>query len=83
METTDINIRSLTPSGCPPDRTRLPPREEVARLFAVVRLPRFRTFLRLVYCSGLRLSEALALEVDSIKQNGTCLYRIANPANYP
>ena len=59
------------------DHHRLPvvlTREEVARLFAVVRLPRFRTFLRLVYGCGLRLSEALALEVDSIKQHGTCLY---------
>ena len=59
------------------DHHRLPvvlTREEVARLFAVVRLPRFRTFLRLVYGCGLRLSEGLALEVDSIKQNGACLY---------
>ncbi len=59
------------------DHHRLPvvlTREEVARLFAVVRLPRFRTFLRLVYGCGLRLSEGLALEVDSIKQNGTCLF---------
>jgi site-specific recombinase XerD len=59
------------------DHHRLPvvlTREEVARLFAVVRLPRFRTFLRLVYGSGLRLAEGLAMEVDSIKQNGTCLF---------
>lgn len=59
------------------DHHRLPvvlTREEVAKLFAVVRLPRFRTFLRLVYGCGLRLSEGLALEVDSIKQNGTCLF---------
>ena len=59
------------------DHHRLPvvlTREEVARLFAVVRLPRFRTLLRLIYSTGLRLSEALALEVDSIKQNGTCLF---------
>ena len=42
-------------------------REEVARLFAVVREPRFRTILRLIYACGLRLGEALTLEVGDLR----------------
>jgi site-specific recombinase XerD len=42
-------------------------REEVARLFAVVREPRFRTLFRLIYCCGLRLGEALSLEVGDLR----------------
>jgi integrase/recombinase XerD len=42
-------------------------REEVARLFDVVREPRFRTLFRLIYCCGLRLGEALSLEVGDLR----------------
>jgi len=42
-------------------------REEVARLFAVVREPRFRTLFRLIYCCGLRLGEARSLEVGDLR----------------
>lgn len=43
-------------------------REEVARLLGVIREPRFRTILRLIYACGLRISEATLLEVGDIKQ---------------
>jgi len=42
-------------------------REEVARLFATVQEPRFRTVLRLIYACGLRLGEALTLEVGDVR----------------
>jgi site-specific recombinase XerD len=42
-------------------------RAEVARLFATVREPRFRTVLRLIYACGLRLGEALTLEVGDVR----------------
>lgn len=48
-------------------------REEVARLFAVVREPRFRVLLRLIYACGLRLGEALQLEVDDIRNGCVCV----------
>lgn len=41
-------------------------RAELAALFAAVKVVRFRVFLRLLYGCGLRLSEALALEVGDI-----------------
>ena len=41
-------------------------REEVQRLLASVREPRFATCLRLMYYCGLRISEALRLEVQDI-----------------
>lgn len=41
-------------------------RAEVARLFAVVRVARFRMVLRLLYGCGLRIGEALALEVRDV-----------------
>ena len=41
-------------------------REEVQRLLASVREPRFATCLRLMYYCGLRISEALRLEVEDI-----------------
>lgn len=42
-------------------------REEVARLFSVVREPRFRTLLRLAYCCGLRLGDACRVQVSDIR----------------
>jgi integrase/recombinase XerD len=41
-------------------------REEVARLLLCVRCDRFRTVLRLIYGCGLRISEAVRLEVTDI-----------------
>jgi len=41
-------------------------REEVQRLLATVREPRFATCLRLIYYCGLRISEAVRLEVRDI-----------------
>jgi site-specific recombinase XerD len=49
-------------------------RAEVARLFAVVRLPRFQMALRLIYACGLRISEAVGLEVTDIKKDGPRLH---------
>lgn len=52
------------------DRERLPAvltRDEVRRLLRAVRLRRYRTPLKLIYCCGLRLSECLALTVNDIK----------------
>jgi site-specific recombinase XerD len=49
-------------------------RAEVARLFAVVRLPRFQMVLRLIYACGLRISEAVGLEVTDIKKEGPRLH---------
>jgi len=45
-------------------------REEVARLFAVVRVPRFRTLFRLIYACGLRIGEAVTLEVADLREPG-------------
>lgn len=42
-------------------------REEVARLFSVVREPRFCTLLRLSYCCGLRLGDARMIKVGDIR----------------
>ena len=42
-------------------------REEIARLFAVVREDRFLTMLRLIYACGLRVSEAARLEVADLR----------------
>ncbi len=42
-------------------------REEVARLFATVREPRFRTLFRLIYACGLRIGEAVTLEVQDLR----------------
>lgn len=42
-------------------------RAELAALFAAVKVERFRVFLRLLYGCGLRLGEALALEVRDIE----------------
>jgi integrase/recombinase XerD len=43
-------------------------REEVARLLACVRCDRFRTVLRLIYHTGLRVREACRLEVRDLKE---------------
>jgi integrase/recombinase XerD len=45
-------------------------RAEVARLFGVIRELRFRMVLRLMYACGLRISEAVNLEVTDIKRDG-------------
>ncbi len=44
-------------------------REEVARLFSVVREERFRVFFRLVYATGLRQGEALNLQVEDLRES--------------
>ena len=54
-----------------PSQQKLPTvltREEVARLFAVVREERFRVFFRFVYATGLRLFEALQLQVEDLRE---------------
>lgn len=48
--------------------------EEVARLLAAVRLPRMRACLRLIYACGLRVGEAVKLEVNHIDGNLGLLY---------
>jgi len=53
-----------------PDRQTLPQvltRLEVARLFLAVREERFRVVLRLIYACGLRISEAVNLEVGDLR----------------
>ena len=60
-----------------PDRKKLPAvlsREEVQRVLAVVREPRFRMVLRLIYGCGLRIGEAVKLEVRDIQRDGTALF---------
>ena len=53
-------------------------REEVARLLEAVRCDRFRTALRLIYGCGLRISEAVRLEIKNIEgQAGRLLIRDA------
>ena len=42
-------------------------REEVRRLLVQIRLRRYRTPIKLIYCCGLRLSECLSLTVHDIK----------------
>jgi integrase/recombinase XerD len=49
-------------------------RAEVAALFAAVKLPRFRIVLRLLYGCGLRIGEALALEVKDVDGAGLRLH---------
>ena len=53
-----------------PDRQTLPQvltRAEVARLFGVVREERFRTILRFIYACGLRIGEAVKVEVGDLR----------------
>lgn len=42
-------------------------RAEVARLFAVIREERFRVVLRFIYCCGLRIGEAVNVEVGDLR----------------
>lgn len=42
-------------------------RDEVARLFAVIREERFRVILRFIYCCGLRIGEAVSIEVGDLR----------------
>lgn len=56
------------------DRKKLPQvltREEIARLFAVLKEERFRMILRLIYGCGLRIGEAVKLEVRDIRVQET------------
>lgn len=53
-----------------PDRQTLPQvltRAEVARLFAVVREERFLVILRFIYACGLRIGEAVKVEVSDLR----------------
>ena len=59
-------VRSPSPQTLPTVLTRA----EVARLFTVIREERFRVILRLIYACGLRVSEAINLEVTQIKRDG-------------
>lgn len=55
-----------------PQPKRLPAvlsREEVRRLLTTVREPRFRVALELIYACGLRISEAVNLEIKDIKSD--------------
>ena len=45
-------------------------REEVARFFSVLREPRFKTVFRLIYACGLRIGEAVTLEVRDLREPG-------------
>ena len=45
-------------------------REEVARFFGVLREPRFKTVFRLIYACGLRIGEAVRLEVRDLREPG-------------
>jgi integrase/recombinase XerD len=42
-------------------------REQVTRLLGAIRLRRYRTPLKLIYCAGLRLSECLSLTIHDIR----------------
>jgi site-specific recombinase XerD len=53
-----------------PDRQTLPQvltRAEVARLFAAIREERFRVVLRFIYACGLRIGEAVRVEVGDLR----------------
>ena len=60
-----------------PDRQKLPAvltREEVQRVLGAVRERRFAVILRLIYGCGLRIGEAVKLEVRDIQRGGTVLF---------
>jgi integrase/recombinase XerD len=60
-----------------PDRQKLPAvltRAEVQRLLGAVQEPRFRMILRLIYGCGLRIGEAVKLEVRDIQRDGAVLF---------
>lgn len=52
-------------------------REEVARLFSVIRTPRFLTVFRFIYACGLRIGEAVQLEVGDLRIPGRVRIRLA------
>ena len=52
-------------------------REEIARLFGVVRTPRFLTVFRFIYACGLRIGEAVQLEVGDLRVPGRVRIRLA------
>lgn len=63
----DWNLFDLVRS---PDRQTLPQvltRAEVVRLFAVIREERFLTILRFIYACGLRIGEAVNVEVGDLR----------------
>ena len=60
-----------------PDRQKLPAvltREEVQRILGAVRERRFLVILRLIYGCGLRIGEAVKLEVRDIQRGGTVVF---------
>ena len=60
-----------------PDRQKLPAvltREEVQRILGAVRERRFAVILRLIYGCGLRIGEAVKLEIRDIQRDGTVLF---------
>jgi integrase/recombinase XerD len=63
-------VRSPSPQTLPAVLTH----PEVIRLFKVIREPRFRMVLRLIYTCGLRVSEAVNLKVSDIKRDGPRLH---------
>ena len=63
--------------GRPRKERRLPVvlgRGEVARLLAVMRNPKHRTALALIYSSGLRVSEAVGLKPEDIDSVRHCIF---------
>ena len=52
-------------------------REEVARLFSVVRTLRFLMIFRFIYACGLRIGEAVQLEVGDLRIEGRVRIRLA------
>lgn len=51
-------------------------REQVARLLGSIRLRRYRTPVKLIYCAGLRLSECLSLTIhDVLGEEGKLMVR--------
>lgn len=59
-------VRSPSPQKLPTVLTR----EEVTRFFSVLREPRFKTVFRLIYACGLRIGEAVRLEVRDLREPG-------------
>lgn len=63
-------IRARDPQANPPVLTRA----EVVRLLCHIRLRRYRTPVKLIYCCGLRLSECLSLTIHDIDGAGGKLW---------